>query len=530
MPWRNSKLSLVLSVAVLLALSACMTPEQRMITKVEGFMEQERYDAALDYLDVYLGKHRKSLAGWRYRVLIRLDQEDRPKAAAEYSALSAALERHEPDVLREVVLGAGGRWLLSDYRALARCAPEGVADTAFFTDVVEPKHLGVGSMSKVAVSADEIAAVIDALPGSLSAQETWTVVEKFVTDQDPKISVRTVRAAGRHLRAGTLSVEQTGAALDVLRRAALDDAEHREAAVLASLDLPPGPGRGDFIATLVTALAAAGDGGRTSSLFLLGPDNSGPAWTSQQLQTWAETAQGPLRVLAVSRLHAADPTRARTTFLQEQDASGEAWRRLAAAAGSQRDGAPTPEDVWSGLTAEERRAWGVAFVRTAADDRGEWARIALSDGDAIAAQQCALGLALPGRGDDPAIDPALEIGMKAMDPATRAYSARAAVVRGAEGLSLVVQGVFSQGHDRVMTEVLQGLLEAGGDVWAPLVAQGLAADLPMIRELAVDAGVASCRQSDRELMLGLLADEDPHVAVRAASALYLLVGAEEQKK
>ncbi len=154
----------------------------------------------------------------------------------------------------------------------------------------------------------------------------------------------------------------------------------------------------------------------------------------------------------------------------------------------------------------------------------------MASSDAVVTQASAAALALPDRGDDAEVDPALSVGMEASDPATRASSARAVVVREASGLSLAVQGVFSQGQDRVMNDVLQGLVDSGNPVWQPLVAQGLAAELPTIRELAVDAAVASCREEDRELMLGLLDDEDAHVAVRAASALYLLVGSPKKKK
>ncbi len=169
-----------LSLLAVLALAGCMSPEQRMALKVEGMMERQQFDGALRYLDGYLAKHNKSLNGWRYRVLIRLEQGDRGQAAQEYVALNEALSRHEPEVLREVVLGGGGRWLLSDYRALARCGAAGVVDAAFFADLVEPKLLGEGSMSKVAVSGDEIAAVVDALPGRLAPSETWPIVARFV--------------------------------------------------------------------------------------------------------------------------------------------------------------------------------------------------------------------------------------------------------------------------------------------------------------------------------------------------------------
>lgn len=529
MPCRLPVLVLTLLAASLL--TGCLTPEQRMIVKVEHFMAADRYDDALGYLDSYLSKHNKSLAGWRYRVLIRLDQEDRAQAAGEYAALSEALERHEPDVLREVVLGAGGRWLLSDYRALARCAPEGVVDAAFFADLVEPKHLGQNSLTKVAISADEIGAVLDALPGALPAAETWLVVAKFEDDTDPRIRGRVVRAAGRHLASMGLSQQATGQAIEILRSAALSsDPELREGALLATLDLPEGPGQGDFVGHLVTALAAAGDGPRAASLFLLGPGGRGPGtWSPLQLSSWAETTEGPLRVLAVSGLHAAQPEAERGRFLAEAGASTAPWRRLAAVAGFDHGAGGGVEEAWAGLTTEDKRTWGPAFVRTAAPDRGTWVRMILAESDAVTTQASAAALALPGMGDDPEIDPSLEGAMKVMDPATRASAARAVVVREAEGLTLSVQGLFAQGQDRVMNDVLHGLVDSGNPAWQPLVDLGLHADLPMIRELAVDAAAASCRTDAKELMLGLLGDEDPHVAVRAASALYLMVGRPEKK-
>jgi len=103
-------------------------------------------------------------------------------------------------------------------------------------------------------------------------------------------------------------------------------------------------------------------------------------------------------------------------------------------------------------------------------------------------------------------------------------AARAVVVRGAASLGSDVERLFSQGQDRVMTEALGAALGHGSAGWGALLSAGLKADTGHIRELAVDAAAASCRPEDREKMLGLLNDDDPHVAVRAASALYLSVG------
>ncbi|MEE2827770.1 MAG: hypothetical protein VX498_01165, partial [Myxococcota bacterium] len=267
MPSR-SRLRLLLPILGVLAMlgTSCLSPEQKMILKVDRFMEQQRWDDALGYLERYLQKHSQSLVGWRYRVLIRLEQGDRATAAAEYTALNEALRRHEPEVLREVVLGSGGRWLLSDYRALARCAPKGIADAAFFAELLEPKGLSEGSFSKVAVSSDEVAAVIDALPGNLLPQESWAIVEKHSAHPDRYVRERAVRSAGRHLATRQLDERATGAALGLIRMAGSDQAaELREAALLASLDLPEGPSRAEFVGDLVTGLGRAGDGHRAVS-------------------------------------------------------------------------------------------------------------------------------------------------------------------------------------------------------------------------------------------------------------------------
>ena len=85
--FRSRPALVVLAVAIALTSASCKTPEQKMIEQVEKYREQGKFDAALGYLEKYLGKYSDSLAGWRYRVLIRLDQEKRPEAASEYAAL-----------------------------------------------------------------------------------------------------------------------------------------------------------------------------------------------------------------------------------------------------------------------------------------------------------------------------------------------------------------------------------------------------------------------------------------------------------
>jgi len=521
----NSRLQYLMLVLLIAALGGCMTAEQKMIVKVDSFMEQQRWDDALGYLDRFLSKHSGSTTGWRYRVLIRLEQGERALAAAEYHALNEALRRHEPGVLESVVLGSGGRWLLSDYRALARCAPAGIADASFFGDVLNPKELAEGSFTKVAVANDEIGAVLSALPGGLDSRETWPLVFKFAGHPDGGIHARVVAAAGRHLQTKSLEERATGEALALLRSAAgSSDSLLREEAMLSVLLLPEGPGRTEFIGSVLSDLAAAGDLERSVSVFLLGPAGGGAGdWSIEQLNQWRGTA-GPIQTLARGALLQRGMDSSAASALRRIAASGDAANRLAAVVGMGEGAELALAEVWSDLSLEDKRRWAPSFVRNGGKNRGQLATLAFADKDAVLTQRVAAALGLPGRGNDGAYETALRSGLSVMDPATRAAAAGAAVLRGASSLSPELERLFAAGQDRVMTEALRATLRVGSEGWSELLAAGLAADTPHIRELAVDAAAASCRPEDRKLMLGLLMDEDPHVAVRAASALYLSVG------
>ncbi len=516
----------ILSLALVLVVSGlgagCMSAEQKMVLKVENLMEQGRYDAALTYLERYLGRYGKSLAAWRYRVLIRLDQEQRPVAAAEYSALSDSLGRHEPDVLREVVLGAGGRWLLSDYAMLARCAAPELVDAAFFEQLLTAQLLGSGSMSKVAVSDDEIAAVVDALPGALDPSQTWPLLEERSSSHSAGIRSRLVLAAGRHLVSGALSDEAVSVALQWVSEAAGEaDPRLREAALHVALQLPAGPGRADRTAGLVSSLVAADDPVRSVSLFLLGPGRSGPdGWSREHLDLWAATALEPLATFALAALQQRDANVKRGRILREAAESQNAPRMLAAATVP----GARPAEVWAGLHVEDRRTWGPALVRSAAQDRGLWAGLALGDSDSLVVQASADALALTGWGADEPIDTALRAALGARASSARAAAAHAVIVRGAASLKPELEALAQAGDERVMTAALAAVVETGAAGWDSLAAAGLKADNPLLRERAVDASVAGCSDDQRPLLTALLTDDDPHVAVRAAAVLYLSLG------
>ncbi len=519
----------LLLLLLALSLTGCLTPEQKMVKTVDRLLARDAYDDALSYLERYLGKHDQSLAGWRYRVLIRLDQEERALAATEYAALNGALKRHEPAVLREVVLGAGGRWLLSDYRALARCAPKGVADVAFFKSRLEAQHLGTGSMTKVAVSADEVGAVIDALPGNLPPGETWALIAPFSDRPEEGLRRRVVAAAGRHLATGELGPEKAAEALAIVEGGALSPEETlREEAVIAALKLPEGEGRATYIAGLLAALNGVGDAPKAVGLFLLGPGMQGPSgWQEELVQAWAADT-GPLGMAALGEwaLRSKKKSVLKMLKTRRKGASGGALLVSHAAQGDTVTAAAKAD--WKAADATVRRTWAPALIRSMAQDRGPWTAMILADSDALVTAAAARALALPGVGDDRTVDAFLEHTMNSDDPATRAAAAVAAVKRGAPGLALAVEGLVSRGDDRVVNDVLEAMVDVGDPAFQKIVSTGLKAELPLGRERAVDAAAASCLAEHRELMAALLTDEDPHVAVRAASALYLLVGAEKK--
>ncbi|MCO4770985.1 MAG: hypothetical protein KDA24_13205 [Deltaproteobacteria bacterium] len=528
-------LRIALVLAALLA-SGCMTPEQRMALKVETMMERQQYEGALRYLETYLGRHNTSLNGWRYRVLIRLEQGDRATAAEEYVSLNEALSRHEPEVLREVVLGGGGRWLLSDYGALARCAPEGVADAAFFADLVEPKHLGEGSMSKVAVPDDEIAAVIDALPGRLTPSETWPTVQKFIARATPEMAKKITSAAARHLASEGLTTKQAAEAVEMLRTSAgSGDGALREAALLGALTLPEGDGFEGFAAGVADGLLGAGDVDRLVAAILLGPGGAGPtAWSAESLSRWAETAQEPARVIAVAAAMAKgdEPDKARIALLDRAAGSDDVPTKLAAVVAGPLvpnwTRAPDLASTWAALDVEDRRRWGAVFVRTAGPDAGGWAKTVLGDSDAVVGEAASFALGFPAAANAE-VEEALAAAMQSADPSTRAAAAGSAVRRGAMALGNPVGTLLANGDDRATEAVLLALRESGQQGWDAATKLGMESAVPTVRELAVDAAVATCDPGRTEQMFGLLSDDDPHVAVRAASALYLLIGGAKSK-
>jgi hypothetical protein len=493
-----------------------------MVLKVESLMEQQKYDGALSYLERYLGRYGKSLAAWRFRVLIRLEQEQRATAAAEYSALNTALGRHEPDVLREVVLGAGGRWLLSDYSILARCAGNGLVDAAFFEDLLSAQHLGHGSMSKVAVSDDEISAVLDALPGSLATKDTWPLVLSQGKATGTAIRARRVVAAARHLAAGGLDEPAQKIALSWITDAAGDsDPRLRDAALHASWLLPSGPGKETILAGMIDSLLKNNDLQRAMSMFLLGPSESSPAWTATTLERWSESETEPIATLAHAAQQHQKPTRKHEQYLRAATKDKSAAKVLAAATGPKGD----PKAAWASLHVEDRRLWAAAMVRSRAADKATWAALALGDSDSPVVQASASALAMPRETvSQDKLSESLRAVLNSRDASSRAEAGRTAIVRQSNSLLPDLEGLAKKGDERVLLAVLGAVIETGSTDWNSLIIAGLESDIALVREKAVDAAASGCNKAQHKLLSELLTDADPHVAVRAAAVLYLNVG------
>ena len=515
--------SLALAVLTAMLASGCMSPEQRMVLKIEGLMEQQKYDGALSYLERYLGRYGKSLAAWRFRVLIRLEQEQRATAAAEYASLNAALGRHEPNVLREVVLGAGGRWLLSDYTMLARCANGGLADAAFFKELLSAQHLGRGSMSKVAVSDDEIAAVLDALPGSLDTGTTWPIVEAQAKSSSVAIRSRLVAAAARHLAAGGLSEPAQSLALTWITKAAADaDPRLREAAVHASLLLPEGAGRLEMLGHIVDSLSTAGDAQRAASMFLLHGERVAGGWSQEQLQRWSRGEGEPVATLSVAVLQRREPSGSQARRLNAAATSKSPGKILAAATGPE----GKPETAWASLHVEDRRLWSAAMARSSGAEQRKWAELALADSDAPVVQAAAEGLALvlDTTSEDSTLIEPLRTALTSRDASSRAAAARVVILRHVHSLLPELEALARRSDERVLLTALDAVIETGAPGWDSLIAAGLESDIALVREKAVDAAASGCSTAQHTMLTELLTDADPHVAVRAAAVLYLSVG------
>lgn len=520
-----------------------------MLRHVDQLRADARFDDALDVLERFLARHQGSYAGWRSRVLIRMEQDRRADAAREYARLAAALSRHAPEVLRDVVLGSGGQWLTSDYGALARCGPAGIADAAFFRDALTPKPIYPGSDVLVAVPGDRVTAAMRALPGRLGAGAAEVIAvgldesEAMVRGEAARAALRLWRAGARGDDVAELVRRGVGDGSPEARRALFRDLTAPGAGEAAAAFPPPlsddHPGLAALLAAWRTARSAAGDAGalaeaeriaavtdglpRTIALAALARDGGG-------LEPAAPGIALDARGFAVSTRVPGRPSPpvSPATALEEGAVRGPGGaERLVAAWALARAWPRTyPADLvaasWRAAAAEDRREAAAALSAYDPADGGILVSAVTADGDTLVRASLARGL----RGWSPGAErgAALAVLLRDASPAVRATAAETAAGLADPDLAAALGAAFDAADASTKVQILAALAAAGTGPYAPLARGALADPDPAVREAAVDAVVASCDPAGLEALVAALGDPEPHVAVRAAAAVYLLVG------
>ncbi|MCK6526758.1 hypothetical protein L6R50_04115 [Myxococcota bacterium] len=519
-----------------------------MLRRVDQLRADARFDDALDVLERFLARHQGSYAGWRSRVLIRMEQDRRADAAREYARLAAALSRHAPEVLRDVVLGSGGQWLTSDYGALARCGPAGIADAAFFRDALTPKPIYPGSDVLVAVPGDRVAAAMRALPGRLGA-ESAEVIALGMDEPEALVRGEAARAALRLWRGGTrgddvaeLVRRGLGDGSPEARRALLRDLTAPGAGEAAAAFPPPlsddDPGLAALLAAWRTARSAAGDAGalaeaariaavsgglpRTITLAALARDGGGPPPPSPGIALDARAT-----VVSTRAPGRPGPPASAATALEEQAAGAPGAERLAAAWALARAWPRTyPAELlaasWRAAAAEDRREAAAALSAYDPADGGILVTTVTADGDTLV--RAALARGIRGWTAGAERGAALAALLRDASPAVRAAAAETAASLADPDLAPALGAAFDAADASTKVQVLAALAAAGTGPYAPLARGALADPDPAVREGAVDAVVASCDPAGLEALVAALGDPEPHVSVRAAAAVYLLVG------
>ena len=364
--------------------------------------------------------------------------------------------------------------------------------------------------------------MLDALPGSLQAKDTWPLVLSQGKATGASIRARRVSAAARHLAAGGLDETAQQIALSWITDAAGEaDPRLREAALHASLLLPSGPGKATILAGMIDSLLNNNDLQRAMSMFLLGPSEDEPAWAPDLLERWAESETEPVATLAHAALHHKKPTKKHERHLRAAIRSKSAAKVLAAATGPTGD----PQAAWSGLHVEDRRLWATAMVRSRSADQATWAALTLGDSDSPVVQASASALAMPRESSSQdQLSGSLRAVLSSRDASSRAEAGRTVIVRQINSLLPDLEALAKKGDERVMLSVLGAVIETGSAGWDSLIRAGLTSDIALVREKAVDAAASGCNKEQHKVLTELLTDTDPHVAVRAAAVLYLNVG------
>ena len=476
-------LLLLWTVALLsLVVAGCGNHEKKMIKRVDALLEAHQHRQALDYLERYLTSHVQSYKAWEYKVLIRLELDQRAAAGAEYWRLQTAMERQHPEVLERVVLNRGAGWIVDDYLPLARCGTDTLADVAFFDGVLEGEPSTPGSNVYITPRAEVVIGVMDALPGRFAAAAAPLIIR----GQQHDVEEVRLAAAGAAVRLAVLDAN-TG---DALLRTSLED---RAATVR----------RGTLVAMV------GEDGLQNLGRYGISANEGNPSVAVAWLGLSGR--MGEERALEVRTAAAAvDPTVAALVAPESVDSNAFPMQTLAARfADGTLDGA-----TWTRAAEGDKRSL-IELVAPVLPPPPALVEALTTDGDRIVRITMASYLT-----SGVTHEPLLAL-LSDEEVGVRLAAARALASSGDAAALEPLQSFFDGGSFEEKLAILDAMSYRADTPFLPIAMKAQADALPLVRETAIKPLAASCSDENRARMLDALTDDEPHVVVRAATSLYI---------
>lgn len=494
--------------ALLLSLAAgagCAHHHDRMMARVDWLLEAHQHRQALDYLERYLGRHPDNLDAWQHRVAIRLELDQRAAAAAEYWRLRTALNQPHLDVLHQVVLGANGDWIVSDYPPLARCATDDVMPLDGFAAILEGFTASEAAPVFIAPRRETVIGVMNALPGR-HGTDALPLIEQVMGDPTPEVRLAAVEAAIR------LAHQEPAAAQPLIQAAVEDRSSKVRLGTLARLLAPTGAG------DLLSLRPAAGESDVGVALAWLAVAGRLEDEAAAEVRD-AMVARFPLCAALAPPLPPADDEDSLEPPPDAEIPLDDPLLALAAAIGS----GSCDADCWNAASFPVRRTLLELTVPVWPLEPGVLA-LAAADTDMVVRSSVA-GYLVVGVGDGSLL-PLLED----EDQGVRQAAARALTLSGdvtaTEPLTTFVAGA---GLEEKLS-VIDAMTHLPDNVFLPLARELMGDETALVREAAVPVVAAACSEDAEEVFVEGLTDDDPHVVVRSAAALYVSVVGKERAK
>jgi len=481
-------------VLLLVTSLGCPSHHRRMNDRVQWLLEGHQHRQALAYLERYLGRHPDSYDAWTHRIHIRMLLDQRAAAAAEYWRMRTALGAEHPDVLEQIVLGSNGDWIVADYTALARCASDDVAGLAFFEAVLDGFSASEAAPVFVAPRRETVIGVMNALPGRFGAA-SLPLIERVFDEPTPEVRLSAARAAIR------LSSLEPHATRPLLQRAVADPSPAVRRAVLESL---LAPGASDDLAFLQPMQ------GESDPAVAV-------AWLALAERMAPERAI-ELKTAAAAAAPVADALAGIATQEDAPPLPDEPLLRLAAGV---RDGSCDAE-CWDAAPFPVRRTLIGLLAPVLPLNDGVLPQV-LSDPDMVVRTEASRYLALG------ATDPRWLALLQDPEQGVRLAAARSLVESGDPmGLEPLATMLADAGMEEKLS-VLDAMLYLPSNPFLPLAIEAAKDEAGLVREAAIEPIAASCGEGVEAFMVERLTDEDPHVVVRGAAALYLTIGGKEEQ-